>query len=153
MEFKIQEVTRTGSGFQIENTGTFQVEQTHQILNIADFCNECGNCTTFCPTSGDPFKDKPRFFLTEASFKQTKNGYYLRGNTLQAKTNGELETLTVNGNLLSFESDALMAKLERSTLKIREIQFKSDKIKEVNLGHMVEMNFLLESLKDFYLFG
>ncbi|MCH7732955.1 MAG: putative selenate reductase subunit YgfK [Candidatus Marinimicrobia bacterium] len=153
MEFKIQEVTRTGSGFQIENTGTFQVEQTHQILNIADFCNECGNCTTFCPTSGDPFKDKPRFFLTEASFKQTKNGYYLRGNTLQAKKNGELETLTVNGNLLSFESDALMAKLERSTLKIREIQFKSDKIKEVNLGHMVEMNFLLESLKDFYLFG
>ena len=36
------------------------VEQGVQIVNIGDVCNECGNCNTFCPTSGAPYEDKPR---------------------------------------------------------------------------------------------
>ena len=48
---------------------TFEVEQGTQILNVADFCNECGNCTTFCPSAGAPFRDKPRFHLDRRSFE------------------------------------------------------------------------------------
>jgi putative selenate reductase len=40
-----------------EGTRPFAVEQAVQTLNIADFCNECGNCTTFCPSAGAPYKD------------------------------------------------------------------------------------------------
>ncbi|MBW6490474.1 MAG: putative selenate reductase subunit YgfK [Lentimicrobium sp.] len=54
------------------------INQKTQVLNIADFCNECGNCTTFCPSSGKPFSDKPRFCLTERSFNQTDNSYLLK---------------------------------------------------------------------------
>ncbi len=41
-------------------------DQTVQTLNIADFCNECGNCATFCPTAGAPYQDKPRFWIDQA---------------------------------------------------------------------------------------
>jgi hypothetical protein len=33
-----------------------------QIANYADYCNECGNCDTFCPEYGGPFIEKPTFF-------------------------------------------------------------------------------------------
>ncbi|MCK5097588.1 MAG: FAD-dependent oxidoreductase, partial [Desulfobacteraceae bacterium] len=36
----------------IEKKGIFSVSQVYQVINIGDFCNECGNCTSFCPTSG-----------------------------------------------------------------------------------------------------
>lgn len=38
------------------------VKRKHQIANFADFCNECGNCDTFCPEYGGPFIEKPSFF-------------------------------------------------------------------------------------------
>jgi putative selenate reductase len=39
------------------------LRQRYQVAVIADLCNECGNCTTFCPTSGKPYRDKPRHTL------------------------------------------------------------------------------------------
>jgi putative selenate reductase len=42
--------------------GLFEVKKEHQIANFQDFCNECGNCDTFCPEDGGPFIEKPRFF-------------------------------------------------------------------------------------------
>jgi putative selenate reductase len=42
--------------------GVFEVKKAHQIANFQDFCNECGNCDTFCPEDGGPFIEKPRFF-------------------------------------------------------------------------------------------
>jgi putative selenate reductase len=40
-----------------------RLKQRYQVAVIADLCNECGNCTTFCPTSGQPYRDKPRLFV------------------------------------------------------------------------------------------
>ncbi len=37
--------------------------QRWQYLCLAELCNDCGNCTTFCPERGDPFRAKPRLFL------------------------------------------------------------------------------------------
>ena len=42
--------------------GLFEVKKQHQIANFQDFCNECGNCDTFCPEDGGPYVEKPRFF-------------------------------------------------------------------------------------------
>ena len=38
------------------------VEKTEQIANFSDFCNDCGNCDTFCPEYDGPFIKKPNFF-------------------------------------------------------------------------------------------
>ena len=42
--------------------GVFAVKKEHQLANFQDFCNDCGNCDTFCPEDGGPFVEKPRFF-------------------------------------------------------------------------------------------
>jgi len=73
----VWQVNPDNPGEQFIQTGSLAIDQKIQVLNIADFCNECGNCTTFCPSAGAPFRDKPRFCLTEKSFLQTDNSYIL----------------------------------------------------------------------------
>jgi putative selenate reductase len=46
----------------------FQITRQTQIANYADFCNECGNCDTFCPEYGGPFIQKPGFYSSLKSF-------------------------------------------------------------------------------------
>ncbi|MDP3685002.1 MAG: FAD-dependent oxidoreductase, partial [Ignavibacteria bacterium] len=36
-----------------------------QILHIDGMCNDCGNCETFCPHAGAPYKDKLTLFWSE----------------------------------------------------------------------------------------
>ena len=40
----------------------FEIKEIMQIACYADFCNECGNCDTFCPEYGGPYIKKPTFF-------------------------------------------------------------------------------------------
>ena len=47
----------------------FAIEKAMQIACYADFCNECGNCDTFCPEYGGPYIEKPSFFGTLESFR------------------------------------------------------------------------------------
>jgi putative selenate reductase len=54
---------RVAAGVVGEEPGErFVVGKAHQIATFQDFCNECGNCDTFCPEDGGPFVEKPRFF-------------------------------------------------------------------------------------------
>jgi putative selenate reductase len=39
------------------------IQGRQQYLCLAELCNECGNCTTFCPEHGAPWLVKPRLFL------------------------------------------------------------------------------------------
>lgn len=39
-----------------------------QIVHIDGLCNECGNCGTFCPHAGLPYKDKVTVFWTREDF-------------------------------------------------------------------------------------
>ena len=50
-----------------------------QIVVLADFCNECGNCEAFCPSVGAPYRDKPRLHLTRASYECENRGYLFTG--------------------------------------------------------------------------
>lgn len=50
----------------------------NQILHIDSLCNECGNCETFCPHEGAPYKDKFTLFSSEDDFNQSGNdGFYI----------------------------------------------------------------------------
>lgn len=40
-----------------------------QYLVLTELCNECGNCMTFCPETGDPAEVKPRIFLDAEVFR------------------------------------------------------------------------------------
>jgi len=58
--------------------GLFEVKKQHQIANFQDFCNECGNCDTFCPEDGGPYVEKPRFFGSLEAWKAwpARDGFF-----------------------------------------------------------------------------
>lgn len=60
------------------NSNGNDFKDVNQILHIDWMCNECGNCETFCPHQGAPYKDKVTLFLNENDFRNSKNdGFYL----------------------------------------------------------------------------
>jgi len=48
-----------------------------QIVHIDGLCNECGNCGTFCPHAGLPYKDKITIFWTREDFEDSTNVGFL----------------------------------------------------------------------------
>jgi len=46
---------------------------THQILHVDKMCNECGNCTQFCPYASEPCRDKFTLFQTAEDMADSKN--------------------------------------------------------------------------------
>jgi putative selenate reductase len=57
----------------------FVVRERHQIATFQDFCNDCGNCDTFCPEDGGPYVEKPRFFGSLEAFRRLsgRDGFYV----------------------------------------------------------------------------
>ncbi len=46
------------------------LEAREQYLVLAELCNDCGNCTTFCPEVGSPQLIKPRLYTMAAVWEQ-----------------------------------------------------------------------------------
>lgn len=53
------------------------LKDLNQILHIDGMCNECGNCATFCPYLGAPYKDKLTLFWNEEDFAESQNNGFL----------------------------------------------------------------------------
>lgn len=49
------------------------VHMQAQILHVDYMCNECGNCRTFCPWGGAPYKDKFTLFANEEDLEHSDN--------------------------------------------------------------------------------
>lgn len=64
---------------------TLDVEGKKQILHIDCMCNECGNCTIFCPYNSAPYRDKFTLFHTlEAFNSSTNSGLFVADFTTKA---------------------------------------------------------------------
>ena len=51
-----------------------------QILQVDALCNECGNCGSFCPWEGEPWRDKPALFADAAALRASaKAGFAIAG--------------------------------------------------------------------------
>ncbi|MBQ5443334.1 MAG: putative selenate reductase subunit YgfK, partial [Oscillospiraceae bacterium] len=46
---------------------------SHQILHVDKMCNECGNCTQFCPYASEPCHDKFTLFQTAEDMDESSN--------------------------------------------------------------------------------
>jgi putative selenate reductase len=76
----LPELAVVGGAVVAAGSTPFVVDQRLQIAVLTDFCNECGNCVTACPTSGTPYRDKPRLYLDRADFEaQSSNAFMLLG--------------------------------------------------------------------------
>ena len=90
------------SGDILEPTdeGVLRITRPHQIANFAPFCNECGNCDTFCPEYGGPFIEKPTFYATEDQWREAapRDGFwagqsYPQGEIICGRLHGKEYTL------------------------------------------------------------
>ena len=86
--------------------------QTVQILHIDDFCNECGNCETFCIHEGEPYRVKPTLFSSEAMFlKSFNSGLYYKNkgkdrHTFVCRLDGHVYDMHIDGGEARFSRDA-----------------------------------------------
>ncbi len=62
------EVHPDGSVVSVGNEKIFELQMADQIANFADYCNQCGNCDTFCPEYDGPYLKKPNFFGSRRAF-------------------------------------------------------------------------------------
>jgi putative selenate reductase len=132
---------------QILNTGTKLIDQPYQIINIGDFCNECGNCTTFCPSAGDPYKDKPKFHLTEESFDCANFGFYFaEENLMKIKTEYGISTLRQKNNIFEYEDNKI--KVIFNNFSAETIEFKQSDLNEIKLEAITDYIFLFKNLKN-----
>jgi putative selenate reductase len=75
----------------------------YQIVHLDAFCNECGNCKTFCPWDGSPYVDKFTVFSTDADFQSSRNpGFLLEGRNGWLRADGAVSTFQTD-----ISSDAL----------------------------------------------
>ena len=75
--YELQKIIVEKGEVKVVDGDIFEIKQKHQILHIADWCNECGNCGTFCPHGGRPYKDKITLFWTESDFVDSTNVGFL----------------------------------------------------------------------------
>src|SRR5271157_693343 len=146
-EFKIQQVNRTGGRVEISDLDSCRIEQKPQVLNIGDYCNECGNCATFCPTSGAPYIDKPKFHVTAQSFASARLGYHFTGrNRLEYKHDGRTASLDITPEGYVYENDEVRAVLNKNCA-VQKADLKGDGATAVSLRHAVEMMILSEAVR------
>jgi putative selenate reductase len=135
----LPELCVDGRELLVSGTSAFKVEQPYQVVNIADFCNECGNCTTFCPTSGAPYRDKPRVHLTEEGFEKANyNAFRLLrsdgGVRVLAKIDGAMHILSICATEVEYEGQGVRVLCD-GNLKMKE----ADALEELEDGTEVDL--------------
>lgn len=112
-------------GVEVRPGDPYTIERTHQLANFADFCNECGNCDVFCPEDGGPYVVKPRFFGSEAGYREaaSRDGFVLEAVALRPGAirmrgriaGAEHTLLHVPGGPDRFEDDAVACEVDPET--------------------------------------
>jgi len=131
----------------------FQVQQTRQIVHLADFCNECGNCATFCLHEGKPYLDKPRLFLNESDFAQADDtAFYLAksapGWTIRKREGGQEAWLSAPSHAaeLVFENNLLRLVISPAAFQVQTMELKEAFPGEFSLAEPAAMYVLLQGL-------
>lgn len=108
-------------------TNTELLKDKYQILHLDASCNECGNCETFCPYQGAPYKNKPTLFLNENDFNDSRNnGFFVteynNQKTVQIRWKSEKGIITFDENGEVVKSSYFEQKeIETLTLWIKHI--------------------------------
>ena len=108
---------RANVTIDVRNTGIFK--DPFQIVHLDAYCNECGNCETFCPFVGAPYKDKFTLFSRRDDFENSTNsGFVAEGQDITIRLGGKLFACQFNADGM-LEGDAGVS--EEVAAVIREI--------------------------------
>ncbi|MCU0237429.1 MAG: FAD-dependent oxidoreductase [Acidobacteria bacterium] len=146
---------RHSDGVVLASTGVLELRQKYQLVHVVDFCNACGNCSSFCPTAGAPYKDKPHVFLSRRDFEQAADGFYLKplgptgARVLQARAGGELQHLRLYPDRLDFENDNCLLRLKRDDFSYLAADWRREADPAFDGRLLAQMAVLLEFLPPF----
>ncbi len=143
--YDVHLATRDGDEVSLRTTGKLDLTQEPQILNIGDFCNECGNCTTFCPTAGDPYLDKPRLHLSKSSYNESESGYLISENSIRFKDNKVEMHVSLVDDEYRFQSTQGQINIDSKVKSINSVEFFTG-YKDIRTQPALEMIVLFENL-------
>lgn len=127
LEASYRVIEWTENGSREKESGIYKVKKAHQIANFADFCNECGDCDTYCPEYGGPYIKKPRFFGSRETFMRHKDrdGLVIEkkrdGTLMLGRIMGREYLLEMNGKIAHFSDDVLRAEFDAASHEIIKI--------------------------------
>lgn len=149
-KYNLSKLVKTNGHFKIKDDLTFSIQQAPQILHIADWCNECGNCNTFCPTAEAPYKNKPHIYLNKEAFEKDDDCYFLEyknGNpNLLYRKDGHLIKLEEYQTEFIFTFDKSVIKLSKKEFEIKDIKL-TNTSEDISLIRAAEMRVILEGAK------
>ncbi len=149
VSYPLQTILEDGS---VATSGRIELTQPYQVINIPDFCNECGNCKTFCPTSGAPCFAKSHVHLSEKSLEAHGEGFYMATpEVMYIMAGGRKGTLTQNGAIFIYEDAEVKFNLDRDTLQASNVTLKG-KVKNKKLRRIAEGAVLFTMLAGKYPF-
>ena len=120
-------VEPSGRWFHVPEARRLTIARKHQIANYADFCNECGNCDTFCPEYGGPFIRKPNFFGTVKSFEAAapRDGFVIFEDASKAGIRGRMHgreySAYLEGDKFQFSDGRVAVIFDAKTLAVLEV--------------------------------
>lgn len=86
------------ANFNLRVPATEQVplKMARQIVNFADFCNDCGNCDVFCLEDGGPQLLKPRLFVSRERWEQDapRDAVLIEAGTVTGRFDGQVLRVT-----------------------------------------------------------
>lgn len=88
---KCTEVCPNRANVMIDMRDTGLFEDPFQILHIDAYCNECGNCASFCPHDGGPYLKKFTLFSRPDDFENSTNsGFYAENDQITIRLDGRV---------------------------------------------------------------
>ncbi len=98
------------------NVAIAMADGSHQIVHVDKMCNECGNCTQFCPYASEPCHDKFTLFQTAEDMVDSKNAgvLFLGGDMVRVRTFGEPKDYDLS------KSNDLPVDLEKLIVTLRD---------------------------------
>jgi len=142
VSFRVQQATCGDNGVEIVDLENEQIDQKYQVLNLGEYCNECGNCATFCPTSGAPYQDKAKFHLTPESFEAARFGYRFAGrNRLEFKKDEQQAVLYIDPDGYRYENETIRAVLNPDFSAL-QVEFKNGAPASADLRQAAHMAIL-----------
>lgn len=148
IRFELQKIEKIKGKTKLIFDELFEVRQAPQILHIADWCNECGNCTTFCPTADAPYKVKPHIYLNKEAFGNNDDCYFYDDELktlFYKKDNGLHQLSDKNEDYLYLLNDSEVI-IEKNTFKVKSFKLKENQT--LILNKAAEMSFILVGAKE-----
>ena len=154
VKYNAQKINVVDGKVEILEGSSFGIKQNHQIIHIADWCNQCGNCTTFCPTSGSPYIEKPHLYLVKQEFEKNRDGYFLDVENeypqLFHYQNDKPYVIHISDDKLIYGSSYFTIQLNYNTLKYIDIEVDENANFELDMATIVQLKIILQGALSFY---